>query len=354
MTKTEKRMTLVKKAAAVILFVCVGAVFLPAREIKHETKLGAQFAYYFDDHEGAESDNGFELPDYSPEELPEGYVLPAGDEGRDLGNGFGSVEFKTFIDHSITVPVLTGSGPLTKGNSVKFSFRGNLAPVIASVEAKAVLTPVAFLNFETGFSLGTGWHALGFNGIGLNKDGDPEEDSFPGAVTETWLGATFQFDLAAVYPGEWNHAVVLANAKFKHSHFSAAEDKEPWQWEADAGENFNGWEFLGTYVLGYQMPLKLNMIALMLETEQYIGSAAEISPMDEKGGWGSDFVKLRFGPLANIKFSEDHSLTVLLQLKTLRGYTEDTIHCNYFMNRDYDSGYLEFHRLALAYQYKLF
>ena len=133
-----------KRTAAAILILILIPVLLPAREIKHETKVGAQFAYYPDNHDGADSDNGFEPMNYSPEELPDDYSLPSGDEGRDLGNGFGTVEFKTFIDHSITMPFLTGSGPLTKGNNVKFSFRGNLAPVIASVEAKAVLTPCSF------------------------------------------------------------------------------------------------------------------------------------------------------------------------------------------------------------------
>jgi len=328
-----------------------GALF--ADEVEHTTKAGVEFAYYVDDHRGQDSDGGWSWPNYVPKEVPDDFVPIGNDEGRVLGSGWGSLELQAYLQHSIKVPVMQGSGPLTKDNNITFSFKGSLAPVVAYVQAKTVLTPIAFLNFEAGYSIGTGWNGLGFNGIGLNNDGsgNPLEDSFAGAAMEAWVGGTFQFDFAALFPGEWNHVVTVANAKFQYINYTEAEMGDAWQWKADAGENHNGYRFLGTYLIGYQMPLLVDTVGLMLETDQNLGDVKEMSPMDE-GGWGSDFVKMRFGPLVNLGFNDNHSLTILLQMKTARKYTDETVHYNYFKNREYDSTYVKLERLALAYTYK--
>ncbi|QEN06919.1 hypothetical protein EXM22_02510 [Oceanispirochaeta crateris] len=341
-----------KKQFVVLLLLILSVSFLTAGETQHQTSWGVDFAYYLDDNKGKNSDNGFAWPSYSPVEVPDTYPIGS-DEGRELGSGWGSVELQLYIDHTITVPFLQGTSPLTKDNNIKFGFRGSLAPVVAYVQTKAVITPIAFLNFELGYSIGSGWSGLGFNGIGLNNDGTgiPESDPFPGAVMETWMSGTFQFDMAAVRPGKWNHVVVVANGKFKNMYFTAAGSDDAWQWKADDGENFNGNMFLGTYVLGYQMPLQVDMIGFMVETEQYIGDVKDKSTM-ASNGWGSDFVEVKFGPLANVTFDEKNSVTALLQFKTDRLYSDDSIHDNYYATRNYESTYVKIHRIALAYKHK--
>lgn len=336
------------------MMMIVSAAFA-ADEITHQSYWGAEFAYYADSNEGQNADKGFEWPSYTPEEIPPGYQLPEGglDKGRDLGSGWGAVELQLYAGHTVTIPFLQGSGPLTKGNNIQLDARGYLAPVVAYIETRATFTPIAFLNFQAGYSVGSGWNGFGFNGIGLNNDGTgvPLQDPFAGAAMETWFSGTFQFDLAAVVPGEWNHVVTVATAKFQNIYYTEAGKYDPWQWKADKGENYNGTKFLGTYVLGYQMPLKLDTVGIMVETFQYIDDVKDYSPMAD-GGWGSDFVRVQFGPLANITFNEKNNLTILLQMKTDKKYTDDTIYNNWFVNREYESTYVKFHRLALAYKYK--
>jgi hypothetical protein len=342
-----------KKQFVVLLIFIISVAFISAKEITQQSSWGVEFAYYLDDNDGKNANNGFTWPHYSPIEVPSSSYPDDLDEGRPLGSGWGSVELQVYLDHTITVPFLQGSGPLTKGNNVQFGFRGYLAPVVAYAQAKAVITPIAFLNFGAGYSIGSGWAGLGFNGIGLNNDGTgiPESDPFPGAVMETWMSGTFQFDMAAVVPGEWNHVVVVASGKLKNMYFTAAGDNDAWQWKADDGENFNGNMFLGTYVLGYQMPLLVDMVGFMVETEQYLGDVKDMSTMDEKG-WGSDFVEVKFGPLVNVTFDDKNSLTTLVQLKTDRLYSDDTIHDNYYETRSYESTFVKIHRVALAYKHK--
>jgi hypothetical protein len=71
----------------------------------------------------------------------------------------------------------------------------------ASVNAnfKATLNPVAFLKFEAGAGIGTGWD-VGFIGLAINDKGNIEPQNFGGVVYRAWVAGTFQFDLAASCP----------------------------------------------------------------------------------------------------------------------------------------------------------
>ena len=343
---------------ALVLMISVLSFSLFGEGVEHETSIGTEFAYYFDDHSGYGQTGGFVAPNYSPVETPLGFTPAAGDyantDPRTLGSGWGSVELQAYVKHRIKVPFLQADGALTEGNNVNFKFDLYAAPVAAYGKVAAVITPIAFLNFEIGGMIGTGWNAVIFNGVGNNIDGLIDTTSFPGAVTELWSSATFQFDLAAIVPGEWNHVVTMINAKFLYSYFTTSEAiaGTPWQWLADSGENLNGWKFEASYFLGYQMPLVLDTIGFLVETSQAIGDNALLSTMASVGGWGSDFIEVTFGPLANFAFDDHNSLAVLVQFQSGKDYTDDTIFNQLYMNRDYEATHVSFHRIALAYNYK--
>ena len=350
------------------VFLLIGLTMsIYCEDIEHETSVGVEFAYYFDDNAGYGQSGGFVAPNYSPVETPFSFEPEDDDyadiEPRTLGSGWGAVELQAFLKHRIRVPFLQGDGALVADNNVRFNFDLYAAPVAAYVKASATITPIAFLNFDFGGMLGTGWNATIFNGAGNNINGYLEENSFPGVVTELFSSVTFQFDLAAIIPGEWNHVVTMINAKFLYSYFSTEQAKEgiPWQWLADSGENLNGMEFEGSYFIGYQMPLVLDTVGFLLETSQLMGSNNQLSTMAgadgsistvEDNGWGSDFLQVTFGPLANFSFDEHNSLAVLLQFQTDKDYTNETIFNQYYQNRVYEDSYVKFHRIALAYNYK--
>ena len=67
------------------------------------------------------------------------------------------------------------------------------------------------------------------------------------------------------------------------------------------------------------------------------------------GGWGSDFMQIRFGPLFNFALTENMSLALLPQFKTARKYTDATIGNRYFEYRECESTYLYLERLAFLY-----
>ena len=125
-------------------------------------------------------------------------------------------------------------------------------------------------------------------------------------------------------------------------------------WEVDNGENFNGFMFYGTYFLGYQMPLALNTVGILLETEQNLGHVKDLSTMDSTG-WGSDHVLITVGPVFNFTLSESGSLAVLVQFRRERLYDEidDSIFANYYENRHAVGTYWDFYRIAFSYGLKL-
>ncbi|HAK45577.1 MAG TPA: hypothetical protein DCO79_06620 [Spirochaeta sp.] len=359
------------KNLKILISVCILigiSSFAFAEGAEHTTLAGSEFAYYFDHNYGYDQLGGFIPPDYSPVETPSIFSPAAGDfantEPRSLGSGWGSVELQVFLKHRIKMPFLQGENGLVADNNVQFNFDLYVAPVAAYAKASATITPIAFLNFNAGAMLGSGWNAVIFNGVGNNVEGDIDETSFPGVVTELFGSSTFQFDLAALVPGEWNHVVTQINGKFNYSNFSTDEAMAggAWQWLADSGENINGWEFKGTYFLGYQMPIVADTVGFLVETSQQIGAESQLSTMAgpdgdastlADNGWGSDFVEVTFGPLVNFTFNEHNSLTVLAQFKTGMDYTNDTIFNQYYQNRVYEASFVKFNRIALAYTYKI-
>jgi hypothetical protein len=351
------RMKLRWREDAVLLFLTIFLALpfqAPAEGMERSTSLKVEGAYYFDNNEGyGVSDGGFAPISYSPVEPP-GVTFNGNDQGRELGSGWGSAKIQVLLNHTIKVPYLTGPGPLTSGNNLAFSITGALTPVSTRFELETTLTPIAFLNVYAGIMLGTGWDIGLFNGMGLNADGsgEPESASFQGVVTNLWIGGTFQFDLAALVPGDWTHVVIFLSPKLQHACFSGADKEEAWMWEADIGENFNGFKCFGSYFLGYQMPLILDTVGLLLETERNLGYIKDLSPKSV-GGWGSDFVLITVGPVLNFTLSEKSSLAVLIQFRRERLYAEPNIFANYYENRNYIGTYWYLRRVAFSYSLKL-
>jgi hypothetical protein len=116
--------------------------------------------------------------------------------------------------------------------------------------------------------------------------------------------------------------------------------------------NIDGFKLTGSYVLGYQMPIVLDLAALLLQTESYIGSVAASSTM-ASGGWGSDYTYLTFGPLFDFKLSAKSTLAILPQFKTGIKWTDSTTRALYFENRAYSDSYVYFYRVAFDYNLKL-
>ncbi len=255
-----------------------------------------------------------------------------------------TLETKLTLTESVSFPLLAGDGPLTEGNNLRLDIAGELSPVSVNGTFLATLTPVAFLSLSSGAGVGTGWNVPIADGLRMNAgktapDGtytgerDLEDESFGGAVWYWKGGGTFQFDFAAIVPGEWNHAVVQTYQGFTYSAFTGASAGESWLWEADEGENLNGWSYTGNYFAGYRMPVGPDLVGLLVEnrTRLYGTSGGDY--------WGESVPIWTWGPILNFGFRRDSrgnaltSLTLLAQWREMRTFTVNTSEADFYRYR---------------------
>ena len=163
------------------------------------------FAYYWGVHKGiADSKNimfiKYTQLDYTNSGDPSN-IYHNDNKGRKIGSTWGGVELKLYSSYSFIAPFLTNDHPLLSDNNIKLTFLGELSPVSMNIGMSIVWTPIAFLNFGSGFLIGSGWSFAGlFNGLGRNIEGEIKTEPFYGPVFQLWFNSSFMFDIAALLP----------------------------------------------------------------------------------------------------------------------------------------------------------
>lgn len=335
-----------------LILISSGSILFAEKRYELTSSIGMESAYYFPDQ------NGYNLSD-SDTFAPITYEIIEGEEGeRNLGSTWGGAELQTKYNITLEKPFLTGGSVLTESNYLKHSVTINLSPVDVGLSLNNTFSPIAFLEFSLGSKVATGWNFEALGAVGLSKNLDGEEtEQFGGVYSETWLSGTFQFDLAAVLGGDmtWKHIVFLSNHNFQYKHYTGAEADEPWTYQADGGQNFNGFKYKTSNFIGYQMPLILDMTGILLETNMNLGSNAERGTISD-ASWGSDDDGLSIGWVNSLKLSEKLSMVIMPQFKRNVRYTDETVKEEYFINREVnvDSPYYwDFQRIAITFSYSL-
>lgn len=346
------RIGTIRRIAAVGVLVPLGGLAQAQDAVVRDT-LTLQGFYAFDSNEGWGQTGGFVPSSYSPV-VKNPASLTAPDVGRDLGTGWGGVGLEVLLKRSVRLPFLQAEGPLTSGNNLTLNLAAALSPVTLTTQAEAVLTPIAFLQFGLGAQAGTGWDLVVFNGLGRNLDptGNIQKIPFGGLVFKGWAFGVFQFDLAALVPGEWNHVVLLSRVGLTFQALTAASGAEAWQWQADSGQNFNGWRLGSVHFLGYQMPLALNTLGLLLETDVYLEPVFGWSRIQD-GGWGSDFLSLKPSLLTNWTLAEGSTLAILLGLTNFVDYSDATTFNRFYRHRSAEGVGWKLDRLSFQWNVKL-
>lgn len=266
-----------------------------------------------------------------------------------------TLESKVIISETITVPFLVGESPFTARNNIRFKIGAEVSPVSLNGTFETIWTPVAFLQLLCGASVGSGWNIPIADGLLMNNpvglhDSILSGGPFLGVVWSVKGGAVFQFDYAAINDGDWNHFVFRMYHGIQYRALSSASDTDSWLFEADAGENRNGFSYYGNYFLGYKMPLNLDTVGLFVEDNTYLFETPG------RSFWGDDLSRWIFGPLANYSFNEKISAAVLVQWHTVRNFTTQTQSYQFYQDREIVAGNplrIEFYRAAVNIAIKL-
>jgi hypothetical protein len=284
-------------------------------------------------------------------------------------------EAKLGFNRHVTFPVLRGEGPLMEGNNLTTTLTAEISPVSLNGAAEAVITPIAFFQVVGGIKLGTGWnielagnpaYGLGINrpkqgnrALALNggdRTSEIKGDPFDGLVWGLRFGGVFQFDLAAIFPGDWHHIVFRTYHEWNYRGYTRANGGESWIFENDDGENRNGPNYYGNYLLGYRMPrepLFLNTVGILVEMSQFFYDTPN------GGYWGDDKSRWIFSALFNFTITDRLGAALIIQTQTRRNYRDgDKTNENhyYYQYRELDRDSprrLDFYRAAAILTLKL-
>ena len=288
-----------------------------------------------------------------------GYGNPHNPSGELTLQVSSSPEIKLSFTERFTFPFLRGESPLTQDNNIGLALGAEISPISLNGVAEFVLTPIAFFQFSAGGRIGSGWNVNLFGsdiyGIGFNlpdAEGRAVHDgsAFDGLLWKAQTGGTIQFDVAALYPGDWHHVVARSYHEINYKGYTRAKAGESWYYEFDYGENVNGFNYYGNLLIGYQMPVFFNLAALLAEADLYLYDTPD------RGKWGDDRIRWTFSGIFGFTVTKRLDLNLIAQFQTWRNYQEPDWEGLYYQNRTIDGSRplsLQFYRIAAALTYRL-
>lgn len=221
------------------------------------------------------------------------------------------IEAKLDTAYQLKIPMLVQDGPLFSGNNLKVKANLGISPIAGTVSLDAVLTPIAVAEISLGGGVGTGWDfdLMSLEGLKLGTSiGAPlTSNSLEGFYYMGRLGAAFQFDTGAIFSGDWMSVVIRTYHEVNYKAYSEAGADVAWEFE-NGGAMVNGFNYKGEYIVGYQMPLMVNLVGAQLETFAY-------NLLDDATGMFYDV-----SALANTQITDQLSVLTALQFTN---YTKD-------------------------------
>ena len=285
---------------------------------------------------------------------PKSEKIAGGNHFAPVTGGFSAFELRATGTYNYVIPVPFSDHPLLKGNTLTLSPALEITPISLAPKFDVAFSPIAFLIFSAGGKIGTGWDLdfLGAKGLAVfDETGNDYESVVPFAsyTHQWWLEGLFQFDLAALLPGDWNHLVTQARYKFLYEGlWNAGGSQKFWQFQSTK-EKVSGWQYQSSVVVGYQMPLVLSMVALQFEFEGYFDRH---DFPDWSQQWNPTFMKVGISPVLEFRFNEKHSLLVQFRFRSRRSFATEVQPDTHDFYYKYAGREWYFDRIGLSYTYK--
>lgn len=231
-----------------------------------------------------------------------------------IGSSAPEVKLETGLN--FTYPLLQGEGILTENNNLKVKTKLGISPVSATFDVDFVLTPVAFAEVSLGGTVGGGWtisEKLNGAKIYCTCDNSAHDDNFAGSYLKGKIGGALQFDTAALYDNKWASIFARTYQELSLQSFSTAESGQLWNFEM-AGYKIDGRFYHAEYVVGYNMPIMLNTIAVMLETD-----------INNFRSYKETEMLLTLSAIANLKILDNLNVTIIGQFNDKKSVDDDVI-----------------------------
>lgn len=265
----------------------------------------------------------------------------------------GQLGLTALYEYTIPIP---GSAALTQGNTVVLGADFQISPGTIKPHIFLRYSPIAFLLFGAGAKFGTGWEFMGAQCLASYNQASGKFDNitpFKNWFYEFDISAVFQFDAAAVWPGDWHHIVFMAGYELRLSGMTGQADGHPWVWAADFPK-VNGLNYYANAILGWQLPLKhLSLVGCQAEFEGFYDDGQIDSAYRN---FDIDFCRINIAPLVVFSFTKKDTLFALVYFERRRGYDSGKGYVNgreqSELEMNCSGGEWYFRRLALRYIHK--
>lgn len=225
--------------------------------------------------------------------------------------------------YGVKIPVALGDHPIFAGSYIQTHVDFTFTPVTASPSIYLKFSPLPFLSFSTGATIGAGWIFADELLVGMHiYDKDKKEYIASSAFSTMYYTANiqgnFQFDMAVFFPGDWNHIITTASYGISYSGLtSGGENGNSWEHLRFGSDKVNGLTYSASAMLGYAMPLALEIVGLQANFGGYF---FEEDFNTESYDWDPTFMDISLNALAIVTIADNHSLTMLSGFSSRRSF----------------------------------
>lgn len=312
---------------AAVLFVSSAAA-IDFSKIETNLDLTVDFAYY-------------PLSDY----------VPGNTHFAPITGPYSGVEGRAVLGYGVTIPTPLGDHWLVSDANVCLTPKLEITPISVQGIFDLCVTPLPFLYFNAGYQVGTGWSAIGLNGVGFWDDSAKDYKGTPGALITKWYAdGTFQFDFGVVFPGDWTHVQFVYNYEVYCMTNTTADKGDNWYWQG-SGRRANSLKNYQSIILAYALPNPvITRVGVMTEIEGFYSATA--FDQTKFAGYNSAFKGISISPLAQFQFGEKDSLSFLLGFSSRQSFKEAHTDENLEFYLTQTGREWFFNRIAFSYNHK--
>lgn len=234
-----------------------------------------------------------------------------------FGGIYNNLEGRINITASYTIPTPLGSHWLLSSANVNVNENFEITPVSIAPSTTISFTPLPFLSFQSGFAVGTGWDfgSLFTGGMSVYNGSSYEPlGAFKNLYTKYWIQGTFQFDTGAIIPGDWTHIQLMYSYQTYYEGLTGVQSQQPWSWQC-TDNKVNGVKEYMQAILAYEMPLVLNRVGIVWESDRYYNSNVY-----KNAAYNGSLPTYNLSAMFQLKFSQKDMLTILANFETRRTY----------------------------------